>query len=290
MTYKAARKLFGNRIRSIRRVRGLTQEQLAELLGKTVEHISFIERGERSPSFELIQGFAKALDVSVPYLMNTDEFDELENLDKPEDVIGTLATEIPIDQVQDVEEPVASDEKRKSDLERLQAGFKAVDSLQDLAKEYGIFDIFQDNGGKVLQLLIVLGLRQLPGRTGNDAIDGQGKEYEIKSINVRDSKGNLKKTLSITTNHHLNLDILNKYRGVEAWYFGIYDGVKLIRIYKVNTSILEPKFKEWEKRIVEDNIEMNNPKLPISLIKKGEVIYSTDDPGLLKVLEIAKLI
>lgn len=43
-----ARIRFGNRVRSIRQEKEITQESLAELLDKSVEHISFIERGERS--------------------------------------------------------------------------------------------------------------------------------------------------------------------------------------------------------------------------------------------------
>lgn len=284
MDNHAARKLFGNRVRNIRRTNKFTQEQLAELIGKTIEHISFIERGERSPSFELILDLARTFNVSLAYLMDLEGFEEVDNLDRQEDVLNQLATAVPIEEVEDVDEPVASEEKRKSDIDRLQAGFESVESLQQLANEYGILDIFQDNGGKVLQLLIVLGLRQMSGRTGNDAIDGQGKEYEIKTINVRNSQGVLKKSLNITTNHHLNLEILNKYRQVEAWYFGLYDGVKLIKIYKVYPSILESKFSEWEYRIKNENIELNNPKIPLNLIKQGEVVYSSDDPQLLKLV------
>ena len=43
-----ARISFGNRVRSIRQEKEITQESLAELLDKSVEHVSFIERGERS--------------------------------------------------------------------------------------------------------------------------------------------------------------------------------------------------------------------------------------------------
>ncbi|HAZ43180.1 MAG TPA: type II site-specific deoxyribonuclease [Cyanobacteria bacterium UBA11371] len=254
MEHKAARKLFGNRVSSIRRAKGLTQEQLAGLVGKTVEHISFIERGERSPSFELILDLANTLDVSMPDLMNFEDFEEVEDSDTPEDVLSSFATPVPIEQVEEVKEPVASEDKRRSDLERLQDGFESLESLQQLAQEYGILDIFQDNGGKVLQLLILLGLRQIPGRTGNDAVDGQGREYELKTINIRNSKGVLKTSFNLTTNHHLNLELLNKYRQVEAWYVGIYEGVKLIKIYKVQPSLLESKFSEWQQKIQHKNI------------------------------------
>jgi len=41
---------------------------------------------------------------------------------------------------------------------------------------------FQDNGGKVLQVLILLGLRISSGREGNDAIDAEDNEYELKQL------------------------------------------------------------------------------------------------------------
>jgi hypothetical protein len=60
----------------------------------------------------LILGLARALDVSVPYLMNTKDFEALEDLDRLEDILSTLATSVPIAQVEEVEEPVASEEKQ----------------------------------------------------------------------------------------------------------------------------------------------------------------------------------
>jgi len=153
----------------------MTQEVFAELIGRSVEHISFIERGERSPSFALILKLAEALDVSVPQLMNVDQPDEDANL------ITTLITSpVPPEQVEPVAEPIKKESERQSDLERLQAAFEGVRALQELAREYEITDIFQDNGGKVLQVLILLGLKSSPGREGNDAIDAEGNEYELK--------------------------------------------------------------------------------------------------------------
>jgi Restriction endonuclease PvuII len=81
-----------------------------------------------------------------------------------------------------VEDPIKPLEQRKNDLARLQEGLENVRSLQRLANEYDIPDIFQDNGGKVLQLLILLGLKQSKGREGNDAVDEEGNEYELKTF------------------------------------------------------------------------------------------------------------
>ena len=64
---------FGKRIRSLRRVRDLTQEQLAEEVGCSTEYISRIERGLVSPSFEILSALANALHVEVGALFNFSE-------------------------------------------------------------------------------------------------------------------------------------------------------------------------------------------------------------------------
>jgi hypothetical protein len=106
-----------------------------------------------------------------------------------------------------------------------------------------------------------------PGREGNDAIDAEGNEYELKTINKLLSK-------SVTTHHHLNLDILAKYRAVKAWYIAVYEGIVLKAIYKVNPTVLEVKFSYWESRIIGGMESINNPKIPLGLIEReGELVY-----------------
>jgi transcriptional regulator with XRE-family HTH domain len=56
---------FGQRLRALRRERGLTQEQLAELTKLSVDFISLVERGVNAPSFETIEQLAKSLKVKV---------------------------------------------------------------------------------------------------------------------------------------------------------------------------------------------------------------------------------
>ena len=80
-----------------------------------------------------------------------------------------------------------------------------VREYQQLAKKHGIADIFQDNGGKLLQVTLLLGLKVLPGREGNDAVDEEGSEYELKSVNTDLTK-------SFSTHHHINPTIIAKYR------------------------------------------------------------------------------
>jgi transcriptional regulator with XRE-family HTH domain len=60
---------FGNRIRTLRTSRGLSQEQLAELTGFHRTYIGMIERGERNLSLSNIGMFAKVFEMSVSELM-----------------------------------------------------------------------------------------------------------------------------------------------------------------------------------------------------------------------------
>ena len=265
--HEEAKQLFGKRIQALRKERRVTQEQLAERLNKSIEHISYIERGERAPSFETILDIAEALEVSVPYLMNI-----IPQAEVSTSFLAELQTPaVPPSLVEPVEEPINTKKERRSDLERLQTALEAIRELQSLANEYGINDVFQDNGGKVLQVLILLGLRVSLGREGNDAVDAAANEYELKTINKLLSK-------SVTTHHHLNLDILAKYRAVKAWYIAVYEGIVLKAIYKVNSASLEPKFSHWESRILGGMESINNPKIPLGLIEReGELVYPKEN-------------
>lgn len=65
MADKKYLKLFGNRIRELRKQRNLTQESLAEKIGFSVNFIGMIERGERNTTVENVFKIAHALDVSL---------------------------------------------------------------------------------------------------------------------------------------------------------------------------------------------------------------------------------
>jgi len=59
------RKKFGQRLRSIRDQRRMTQERFAEVLEMSVDFLSLIERGISAPSFETLEKIAKRLKLSV---------------------------------------------------------------------------------------------------------------------------------------------------------------------------------------------------------------------------------
>ena len=59
---------FGKRIRALRKERGLSQEQLAELTGFHRNYIGMVERGERNPALVNIEIFAQTFEVSLAEL------------------------------------------------------------------------------------------------------------------------------------------------------------------------------------------------------------------------------
>ena len=130
--------------------------------------------------------------------------------------------------------------KEHPDKAVLEAIFPSIRKYQELASKHGIGDIFQDNGGKLLQLVLITGLTVIPGREGNDARDDEGNEYELKSVNTL-------LTRSFSTHHHMNPVILAKYRQVK-WCFAAYEGIELQAVYLMEPAQLEPYFTKWETR------------------------------------------
>lgn len=57
--------LLGARIREIRKARGLTQEQLAEMIDVEQKHVSRIESGKNYPTIDRLEKVAAALKVPL---------------------------------------------------------------------------------------------------------------------------------------------------------------------------------------------------------------------------------
>ena len=159
--------------------------------------------------------------------------------------------------------------EKHPDFDRLLELWPAVEEYQDLASHHGIDDIFQDNGGKLLQVLLLLGLEVLPGREGNDAIDASGTEYELKSVNFELTRG-------FSTHHHMNPTIIAKYREV-PWIFAIYKNIALQSVYLLTPEDLSVFYDKWEKKWYDDGEkDINNPKIPVKfVIETGELLYGS---------------
>lgn len=66
---EAWKQRFGVTVRTIRKAKGLTQEQLAGEVGIDLTYLGGIERGRRNPSLLVIVKIALALDVAPAALL-----------------------------------------------------------------------------------------------------------------------------------------------------------------------------------------------------------------------------
>ncbi len=86
------KKAFAEKLKEIRKSKGLTQEQLAELVNVAPRHISFIETARSFPSCDLLERLCKVLNIDYSILFDYDDdmtreeiiehiFKTIENLD-----------------------------------------------------------------------------------------------------------------------------------------------------------------------------------------------------------------
>jgi hypothetical protein len=151
----------------------------------------------------------------------------------------------------------------------MEAAMAGVQKLQNLAQYHGITDIFSDNGGKVVQVAVAVGLDIVPGRMGADARDRLGNEYEMKTLDLA------KKTRGFSTNHHLNLGTIAKFRS-RRFVFATYGGIVLQEAFMVLPEDMEPLYEKWT-RMLKSQDHINNPKIPLDYVRDvGTVMYLKD--------------
>ncbi|MBP5608149.1 MAG: helix-turn-helix transcriptional regulator [Lachnospiraceae bacterium] len=82
-------KQIGQRVKMIRKMKGMTQEQLADIINISVKHLSSVECGKARFSYENLISACNALDTSTDFLIlgKTPLGDDLPI---PEDIIETL--------------------------------------------------------------------------------------------------------------------------------------------------------------------------------------------------------
>lgn len=157
------------------------------------------------------------------------------------------------------------DREHQERIRQLEELWSSLTGLIHMAREYGIEDIFQDNGAKILQQLVYLDFKAIPGREGNDATSSNGLQWEMKSINLDTSAS------GFSTNHHTNFDIIAKYRQV-PWSFAIYHGERLTEIYVMNHRQLKPIFDGWERKLRETGMaHLNNPKISVTFVRDNGI-------------------
>ena len=222
---------------------GMTQEDLAFKADIDRTYIGYIENAKHNVTLGVLQKIALAL--NIPLLS----------------ILTVLEIHTPI--------------------QKLNFLFPFIKQYQDLAEQTNkINDIFQDNGGKLLQVLLITGLTDIPGREGNDAVDQYGNEYELKSVNVLLTK-------SFSTHHHMNPVIISKYRKVD-WIFAVYESIELKEIYRLTPEHLEPYYSVWETKWYKDGgKDINNPKIPLRYVREnGQLLYSMQEDGVFRFTEL----
>ena len=65
------RVLLAQNIKKYRKIRGFSQEMLAEKAGTSTTHIGMVEIGKKFPSIQMLEKIANALGVDTPELFNT---------------------------------------------------------------------------------------------------------------------------------------------------------------------------------------------------------------------------
>jgi transcriptional regulator with XRE-family HTH domain len=74
---KNIRRTLGKKIRNLRALKNLTQEQLAERAELSVKYLGEIERGGRNPTIESLSKIVRALDIPLAQLFREDEEDKI---------------------------------------------------------------------------------------------------------------------------------------------------------------------------------------------------------------------
>jgi transcriptional regulator with XRE-family HTH domain len=67
------RRRFGNKVRELRDAKGLTQEQLADRIGRSVDTVSNIERGLNATRLETAHQLADVLGIRLRDLFDLDD-------------------------------------------------------------------------------------------------------------------------------------------------------------------------------------------------------------------------
>jgi transcriptional regulator with XRE-family HTH domain len=75
---KKAKELLGARIKELRKARGFTQEQFAEMIGVEPRHVSRMEGGYTAPSINRLEKIAEALNIPLK------DFFDFMHLDSPD--------------------------------------------------------------------------------------------------------------------------------------------------------------------------------------------------------------
>lgn len=85
---------LGKRIAFFRKLRDMTQSELAEKVGLSNNFIALIESGKRAPSFETLEKIIDALHVDVSQMFNFGELKEYDSIEEVRDRLNTYISDM----------------------------------------------------------------------------------------------------------------------------------------------------------------------------------------------------
>lgn len=82
--------MLNQRIRILRQARGLSQVELARILGVTKQSVSNWENDNIQPSIDMLKRIAQTFGVSADYLLGLDDSEYIDVRGLPQDVVAHL--------------------------------------------------------------------------------------------------------------------------------------------------------------------------------------------------------
>lgn len=100
------RKRFGKQLQHLRKMRGMTQEELAEKAGLSWSHVNAIEGGRNSPSFDSLERLGRVLGATLKDLFGFPVPKESQRMRDPLTYLYELLQGLPRNELKKISEIV----------------------------------------------------------------------------------------------------------------------------------------------------------------------------------------
>jgi transcriptional regulator with XRE-family HTH domain len=85
---------LGRRIAFYRKLRNMTQAELAEKVGLSNNFIALIESGKRAPSFETLEKLIEVLNININQMFNFEEKDEYRTAEEVKEKLNSYISDM----------------------------------------------------------------------------------------------------------------------------------------------------------------------------------------------------
>lgn len=134
----------GKRLSECRAEKNITQEQLAEKTGYSIQHISYIECGKRNLSLDAANAFSKILDVRTEYLLCEDDcktIDEFASSLFNKGPISELLAILGLEVTKYEYEPMEDKKMTPEDKAAFDEEMRKIQAIVDEVREFASFKI-----------------------------------------------------------------------------------------------------------------------------------------------------